>query len=132
MKNGGFTLVEGLGTTVECGTNGLFKNSLGMLRRHAADRVPLKEILASLQVSHYTLMRIFLTHLGRTPSQELARIRLEHAKSLLITTDLPFNTVAQLCGFKSHANFGDYICRYTGLTPGTFRRRHFHLGHNTK
>ncbi len=106
----------------------LYMRAMELLRQHVADRVGLKDILAPLEVSHYILMRLFLDHLGRTPNQELLRLRLEHAKSLLVNTNLPVNKIAQMCGYPRPSNFGDFICRHTSLTPLSYRRRHSCVG----
>jgi transcriptional regulator GlxA family with amidase domain len=101
----------------------LYVQALEIIRRHAADGTTLKDILDSLQVSHDTLERHFLQQLGRTPSQELLRVRVEHARTLLLTTDFPVKTIAMMCGYRRVSNFGDFIRRQTGLSPRALRQR---------
>ncbi len=102
----------------------LYARAMKVIRRHATDGTTLEEILDSLMVSRDTLERHFLQHLGRTPGQELVRLRLEHAQTLLVTTDLPIKKIALLCGYRRVSNFGAFIHRQTGLSPRAFRQRY--------
>ncbi len=108
----------------EHGLDDLYQRALQLIGRHVADRMTLKEILAILGVSHYMLLRLFLARTGRTPNQEMARLRLQHAQSLLLTTQLPLKKIAIMCGFRRVSNFSDFFCRQTSLTPGAFRKRY--------
>jgi LacI family transcriptional regulator len=60
--------------------------------------------------------------LGRSPNQEILRVRIERAQELLRDTDLPLETIAQRAGFLSHKYLGDVFVRETGQPPGQFRR----------
>jgi LacI family transcriptional regulator len=63
--------------------------------------------------------------LGRSPKEEMMRIRLERAKQLLTETTLPVGVVAEKCGFSQAKYFSHVFHARLGLTPGQYR-------HNTQ
>ena len=60
---------------------------------------------------------------GLSPQQLVLRTRIDHAASLLTTTDLPIAEVATASGFYDQAAFTRTFGRLTGETPAQFRRR---------
>ena len=50
------------------------------------------------------------------------RLRIEHAQSLLTTTDAPLAEVARLCGFADAPHLTKAFRRATGTTPAAYRR----------
>ncbi|HEX8496879.1 MAG TPA: AraC family transcriptional regulator [Actinomycetales bacterium] len=75
--------------------------------------------LASVSAGH--LARSMTAYVGCSPVEFVNRVRLDHATSLLATTDEPIGAVAQRCGFTSHAYFcGRFRDRF-GLSPRAYR-----------
>ena len=68
--------------------------ALTLIRERACDGSGVEEVLDDLTVSRSTLERQFLAAVGRTPGQEMLRVRLQRAKELLRTTALPVSKVA--------------------------------------
>ena len=65
--------------------------------------------------------RRFAKALGRSPKDEMIRVRLTRAKQLLAETDFSLAMVAEKVGFE-HAEYLSVIFKKkTGLTPGQFR-----------
>jgi LacI family transcriptional regulator len=64
----------------------------------------------------------FHAALGRTPKQEVDRVRGERVAELLRRTDWTLERLSEHCGFSG----GDELCRFmkrvSGLTPGEIRR----------
>ena len=64
----------------------------------------------------------FHATLGRTPKQEIDRVRCERVAELLRRTDWTLERLAEHCGFSG----GDELCRFikrvTGATPGKIRK----------
>ncbi|MBD0742399.1 helix-turn-helix transcriptional regulator [Streptomyces sp. CBMA152] len=70
-----------------------------------------------------TLTRACQTATGRTAKQLIdARVVLE-AQRLLVHTDLPVAAIGRTLGFSEPTNFGKFLARETGHTPGGFRTR---------
>lgn len=86
----------------------------------AADRTPASLAKESgLSVARFarTLKRIY----GMTPSQYLAKARLNEATSLLRETDRSIAEVAVEVGFSDHSAFSRAFRQATGMTPSEFR-----------
>ena len=62
--------------------------------------------------------------LGRTIHQEIDRVRIQRAKTLLAETNLPIKQIAQQAGFQTVQYLTRTFRRLTGDTPAAFRRRH--------
>ncbi|GAA0389006.1 AraC family transcriptional regulator [Streptomyces luteireticuli] len=68
-----------------------------------------------------TLTRACQAATGRTAKQLIdARVALE-AQRLLVHTELPVATIGRTLGFSEPTNFGKFLIRETGHTPGGFR-----------
>lgn len=61
--------------------------------------------------------------LGRTIHQEVQRVRLERAKVLLTTTDLPLKQIAAQTGFRYVQYLSLVFHEATGQTPVNYRKQ---------
>lgn len=98
-------------------------HALRLIREHAAEAVGIEQLLARVPVSRSTLFRRFKEHLGRSPKQELTRIRLQRAKELLAQPALSVEEVARQAFQTDVKHFIGAFRRMTGLTPFHFRRQ---------
>jgi LacI family transcriptional regulator len=82
-----------------------------------------EEIVAAVPLSRRVLESRFRKLLGRTPHQEIVRCRIEAAKQLLASTDLPIKVIAQKTG-SPHAEYLNARFKLeVGMTPGAYRRQ---------
>jgi LacI family transcriptional regulator len=93
------------------------------IRDHACEAITIDEALAQVTDSRSTVTRRFKHLLDRTPMAELTRVRLQHAKNLLLETDLPMSMIAARSGFREAKYFIEAFHRRVGETPGRFRKR---------
>lgn len=75
---------------------------------------------ARLSPAHFA--RCFKATCGMTPHQFVARMKMEHARELLLHSDAPVSEVAQATGFASRAHFAQSFRRHWGEAPARFRR----------
>lgn len=61
-------------------------------------------------------------HLGKTPSQLVNDIRLEHSAMLLVTTKTPVIDICQECGFESLSYFYHRFKEHYNISPVGFRK----------
>jgi LacI family transcriptional regulator len=61
--------------------------------------------------------------LGRTPNQEILRVRIRRIQELLLETDLPLEAIARSTAFRSQGYLSDVFLRETGQRPAEYRRR---------
>jgi AraC family transcriptional regulator len=81
------------------------------------------EAMASVAgLSKFHLLRTFKQAYNETPLQRLTRMRMDHAKTLLLATESPITTVAFQCGYGAPAHFSAAFRRFTGVTPSEYRR----------
>ena len=97
--------------------------AIAFIRMHAATPIRVSDVLREIAVSRTWLERTFQQALGRSPAEEIRRVRLERAKQLLADTDLPVPQVAAASGFTSREYLACAFQRATGLTPREFRQR---------
>jgi LacI family transcriptional regulator len=75
-------------------------------------------------MSRTVFERRFRKLLNRTPHEQISSVRIERAKQLLSTTDLPVAQVAERSGFEHVEYFSTAFKRLAGDTPARFRLRH--------
>lgn len=93
------------------------------IRVHHRERLTVATVSEHLAISRRTLERKFLDVLGRTPSEEIQRVRLAHAKRMLIDSDLELPDVARQSGMIRAQRLATVLKRDCGLSPRQFRQR---------
>lgn len=99
--------------------------AIRFIRGKACTGITVDDVLQAIAVSRSTLNRHFKELLGRSPKVEIVRTQLEHARKLLIETDLTVAAVAARCGFSEAKYFHDVFHRHVGTTPREFRVTHY-------
>lgn len=84
-------------------------------------KVGIGEVAHAAGLSRRALQLRFRKRLSRTVQQEITRVRIDHAKHLLATTNLPMPDVAVHSGYESAPVFTRAFRRTTGITPLSFR-----------
>jgi len=79
------------------------------------------DLVREVGLSPRTLERRFLQYLGKTPEQEIRRIRIERSKILLRETPLSVESVGLKTGFSSQEHFIRAFKQEMGTTPGHYR-----------
>lgn len=96
-------------------------NSLRFIWEHAHEPISVKDLVGVAAMSRRGLHKAFLDAVGRTPGQELQRIRIERAKRLLTEADHKIEVVASMCGYQSANSFCVAFKQATGMSPKQFR-----------
>lgn len=90
----------------------------------AADhRISALAARAAMSPRHFS--RVFSDEVGETPGQYVERIRVEHARRLLETTDATVTVIAARSGFGTAETMRRAFVRRIGVAPDHYRRR-FH------
>jgi len=91
------------------------------IRTHACEGITVREVLEANPQSRRRLEARFRRLIGRTPHDEIVRVRLDRVRRLLAETALPLERIAELAGF-SHAEYLSAVFRRkVGLPPGRYR-----------
>lgn len=91
-------------------------------REHLSESFGVKALVAAAGVSRRYLENSFTKSLGRTPSEFIAEIRVEKAKSLLAETDLSLSRIAADCGFSDLRQFRRVFTQLEHVSPRGFRK----------
>ncbi len=83
----------------------------------------MRELLLALPVQRRSLERKFRRVLGRSPLEEIRRVRVDLAKQLLCSTDLPMPIVARRSGFSEAKQLSQVFRSLVGMTPTSYRAR---------
>jgi AraC family transcriptional regulator len=93
-----------------------------MIRESLAGNIRLSDLAreCGLSVSHFT--RAFRQSFDMSPHRWLVERRIDRAKALLATSDLPIAEIAMRSGFSDQAAFTRAFARKIGDSPGRWRR----------
>lgn len=97
------------------------RSAMHYIRQHACEGIMVSDMLKQLSISHSTLKRRFEELLGRSPKDEISRVRLQRVKDVLTTTDLPLSRITELAGFRHVDRMCKLFKKKTGQTPGQYR-----------
>ncbi|MGW0769076.1 GlxA family transcriptional regulator [Streptomyces sp. NPDC002676] len=84
--------------------------------------IQLAQLATQAGMSVRTFSRRFLAETGQTPGQWLTAQRLELARRLLESSDLPVDQVAERAGFGSASSLRQHLAAAIGVSPAAYRR----------
>lgn len=84
---------------------------------------PVRQMVEMAGLPERTFKRRFTEATGMSPLEYVHTIRLEEAKQLLESTDLPVEAIAMEVGCQDASFFGRLFRRKAALTPAQYRRR---------
>lgn len=90
--------------------------------KHYSKGVSLEEVSDEIGISRYYVSHLFKELLNTTFVGYVNELRLNHAASLLLTTDLTVIEVAAQSGFNNLSNFNRAFKLKFGKTPSAYRR----------
>ena len=93
------------------------------LADHYAEAAPVAAMVRLSGLSERTFTRRFVKSTGMSPLDYVQALRLEEAKQILETSDLPVEAVALEAGYQDNGFFGRLFRRRVGMTPAQYRRR---------
>ncbi|HEX3358211.1 MAG TPA: substrate-binding domain-containing protein [Tepidisphaeraceae bacterium] len=92
------------------------------IREHACDPCGVPDVLRHVPVGRRWLERQFQRTLGRTPHDEIIRVRIDAARRLLNQPEISLDEIAARCGFSAYQNFIRTFRNVTSITPAAYRR----------
>ena len=101
--------------------------ALRFICEHCRDSIGVDDVARAGAMSRRALHQAFLDYVGRTPGEQLRKVRFEHAKQLLAETNHKIAAVAGLSGYQSANSFCVTFTKAEGISPDAFRkniRRH--------
>ncbi|MCL6547586.1 MAG: AraC family transcriptional regulator [Alicyclobacillus sp.] len=99
-----------------------FLGVLVQMVRHPEREISLKSLAQELHMHPTYISNRFRRLFGKSPMQVHREMKIQLAKTLLETSDMPITEIAQRCGFVGIQEFDRVFKRIVGITPSQFRR----------
>jgi AraC family transcriptional regulator of adaptative response / methylphosphotriester-DNA alkyltransferase methyltransferase len=100
----------------------LYREAMDLIARDYASDLNLDSVARRLATSRRQLQRAFAEAGETSFRDELARVRMGHARAMLSDDSLPVRQVAARVGYHQPAQFAKSFRRYHGQPPSAFRR----------
>ena len=94
---------------------------ISAIHESAGTPLSVPDLLELVPISRVSLERRFRRVLGRTPLQEIRRVRISQARQLLAATDLPLKAISELCGYAAPTRLIESFQLETGQSPSEYR-----------
>ena len=128
LSGGCFVFVRG-STRRELTTDAVLAKALSLINARFRDPIGVPDLCRHLAIPRRTLEYRFRQVLGHGPYEQILKMRIDHAKVLLVDTAKSIQKIAIECGFNSSLRMSRNFHRQTGLTPGQFRDRFQEMPH---
>jgi LacI family transcriptional regulator len=102
----------------------LLAAAVRFIKHHCHERIQVGNILEEVPISRRALEKGFRKWLGRSPAEEIRRIRVDRAVQLLCDTSWSMPRIATAVGFDRPELLTRAFRRELSTTPSEFRRRH--------
>ncbi len=96
---------------------------LEWLPAHLSDDLSIEALAEQAHMTPRTLCRLFNQEVGMGPGRYIERLRLEAARSLLLSAEASITTVARLTGFGHPENLRRSFQKHLSVSPRDFSQR---------
>lgn len=102
--------------------NSMLKPALDYMISNKNDNVTLVEMarICNISASHFS--RLFTSQMGENFSSYKTRLKIEYAKKLLETTDMPVSSISETLGFNDDGYFIKVFKKFENITPAKYRK----------
>jgi AraC family transcriptional regulator, regulatory protein of adaptative response / methylphosphotriester-DNA alkyltransferase methyltransferase len=101
----------------------LFTEAMDLIVRDYAHDLQLEGVARTLATSRRQLQRAFAEVGDTSFRDELAKVRMHHARQLLAADRIPVRTVAASVGYHQPAQFAKSFRRHHGKAPSSYRKQ---------
>lgn len=91
--------------------------------QHLDDGLDTRRLAVEASMSLFHFHRVYLGFFGERPAETIRRLRLDRASMHLRDTKMSLREIGRLAGYTSTPAFTRAFKRYSGLSPGAFRKR---------
>lgn len=100
----------------------MLRRAMSYLSERLHDPISIAELCDDLRVARRSLERKFREFYRCTPWEMLCRMRVRHARHLLVQTSHPISRISELCGFNDPERMAVVFKRITRQSPSHFRK----------
>ncbi len=97
--------------------------ALRFIRQKATEQIDVSAVAREAALSRTALERRMKALIGRSPGEEINRMRFAAVEKLLTQTELTLDAIAARCGFTHPQYMAEAFRKRHGITPGEFRKR---------
>jgi transcriptional regulator GlxA family with amidase domain len=101
----------------------LYREAIELIAQDYARDLQLEGVARTLATSRRQLQRAFADVGNTSFRDELAKVRMGHARALLAADAVPVRTVAASVGYHQPAQFAKSFRRHHGKAPSTYRKQ---------
>jgi len=94
------------------------------VNEHYAESISLKDISKEIYIHDAYFSKLFNEEVGEGFNSYVNRIRIEHAKKMLLYTEHQLKDISDMVGFQSHSYFNRVFKNIVGASPLAFRKKH--------
>jgi transcriptional regulator GlxA family with amidase domain len=99
------------------------QKAVHFMESHCQHKLRLHQIAAGVGMSRSRFSALFIAHLGVSPMRLLKTIRMQQARTLLLSSSLNIKEVAAHAGFNDISHFVRDFSRLYGKSPSTIQGR---------
>jgi LacI family transcriptional regulator len=96
--------------------------AIAHIHREACNGATIDDVVRNGNLSRRTLERRFAKVVGRSPGDEIRRVRLDAVMHAIERTDLPLADIAAQCGFSCLSSLSHSFRLATGMSPQAYRK----------
>lgn len=97
--------------------------AIRFIQKNACRGIGVDDLCDHLAISRRRLERRFREISGRSPGEEIRRIRMDRARTLLADTDMSIADITIQCGYAHSSSFVAAFHETVGQTPAHYRRQ---------
>jgi two-component system, response regulator YesN len=103
-------------------TKDSIRKAIAYIDQHLKDELTLKDVASHVHLNPSYLSVLFKEQANLNFSEYVTRRRIQRAKELVISTNLPINEIADEVGYKTSKYFIKIFKEIEGITPSTYRK----------
>ena len=100
----------------------MVKTALRYIADNSDKNIQIIDVVDQVPISRRSLEIRFNNEIGHTMVDEINRLRIMALKRLLLESDTKMNKLYRAAGFSSALHMRRVFSKYTGMTPGQFRK----------
>ena len=110
------------GYTINPSRKPVIEQAVSYIREHYMEPMEVNVLADLVNVSRYHFSRMFKEEVGYSPHEYITLLRINRAKELLKSTDLPMSEIAFRVGYEYSTSFTAVFQKKVGVTPREFRK----------
>ena len=101
----------------------IVEQAIHYMRENIENRIAMEDVLRYVGYSQSHFSTMFKKRTGQSPLAYFNRLKVEHACSLLKTTDMKINMICYKVGFEDSLYFSRLFSKVMGMSPTAYREK---------